>query len=95
MRKESPAEGRITAASLYKISTRIPDAPVVGDVPNTHTEGIVNIAATRFHFRRPELIPLPIGAKYFRRLIGKLNRDAKRRRSVRREIDVVKFSLKV
>lgn len=93
-KKRKPGEDKITAASLYRISTRIPDAPVVGDVPDEHTKGIVNIAATRFHFRRPELIPFPIGAKDSRSLIGKLNRNAKRRRSVRREIDVVEFNLR-
>ena len=87
-------EGRITAASLYRIATRVPDAPVVGNVPDKRTEGIVNIATTRFHFRRPALIPLPVGAKYFRSLIGKLNSDAQRRRAVRRQIDMVEFNLK-
>ena len=66
----------ITGASLHRSVTRVPDAPVVGNVPYKLTEGIVNIAASRFHFRRPELIPLPIGAKYLRSLICKLNTDA-------------------
>jgi hypothetical protein len=85
----------ITAVSLHRVFTRVPDAPVVGDVPYKLTEGIVNVAATRFHFRCPELIPVPVGAKYFRSLIGELNSDSKRRRAVRREINVVELNLKV